>query len=167
MILRLFPDNQSSWGFAKLVEGLSWGFHTKNSIVVEGSSWGFFMRGKLEGQKRIHETSHNRCPYRTGLNVIREIVIPDSVRYIDAEAFYSCNNLDTKFLSSQPEDCGFSKDYLWWKYSLRVFALFILIFRTLISKGGKGLRNFWLDMQSGSDAVSAEAVLYSNFSFLD
>lgn len=36
-------------------------------------------------------------------NVIREIVIPDSVRYIDAEAFYSCNNLDTKFLSSQPE----------------------------------------------------------------
>ena len=45
-------------------------------------------------------------------NVIREIVIPDSVRYIDAEAFYSCNNLDTKFLSSQPEDRGFSKDYL-------------------------------------------------------
>ena len=33
--------------------------------------------------------------------------------------------------------------------------------------GGKGLRNFWLDMQSGSDAVSAEAVLYSNFLFLD
>lgn len=49
----------------------------------------------------------------------------------------------------------------------RVFALFILIFRTLISNGGKGLRNFWLDMQSGSDAVSAEAVLYSNFLFLD
>ena len=33
--------------------------------------------------------------------------------------------------------------------------------------GEKGLRNFWLDMQSGSDAVSAEAVLYSNFLFLD
>ena len=40
---------------------------------------------------------------------IREIVIPDSVRYIDAGAFYRCNNLDIKFLSSLPEDCGFSK----------------------------------------------------------
>lgn len=43
---------------------------------------------------------------------IREIVIPASVRYIDAGAFYNCNNLDTKFLSSLPEVCGFSKDYL-------------------------------------------------------
>ena len=43
---------------------------------------------------------------------LREIVIPASVRYIDAGAFYNCNNLDTKFLSSLPEVCGFSKDYL-------------------------------------------------------
>ena len=45
----LLWDNQSCWGFAKLVEGLSWGFGIKNSIVVEGSSWGAEKRGFHEG----------------------------------------------------------------------------------------------------------------------
>ena len=49
---------------------------------------------------------------------LRECAIPRYGSFVKrfaelaAEAFCSCNNLDTKFLSSQPEDCGFSKDYL-------------------------------------------------------
>lgn len=40
---------------------------------------------------------------------IREIVIPDSVRYIDKGAFYGCSMLDKKCLDI-PDGCDFIKD---------------------------------------------------------
>ena len=55
-------DNQSSWGFAKLVEGLSWGFGVKNSIVVEGSSWGAGLRVFHEGLTWGYETGSGITP---------------------------------------------------------------------------------------------------------
>lgn len=41
--------------------------------------------------------------------LIREIVIPDSVRYIDKGAFYGCSMLDKKCLDI-PDGCDFIKD---------------------------------------------------------
>ena len=40
---------------------------------------------------------------------IREIVIPDSIRYIDKGAFYGCSMLDKKCLNI-PDGCDFIKD---------------------------------------------------------
>ena len=43
-------DNQSSWGFAELIEGQSWGAGPFRMPVFEGLVWGAGLSDKLEGR---------------------------------------------------------------------------------------------------------------------
>ena len=48
--IRVIVDNQSSWGFAELIEGQSWGVGPFRMPVFEGLVWGAGLRDKLEGR---------------------------------------------------------------------------------------------------------------------